>query len=351
MREILVIGGTGAQGLPVIKALSSSGKFSVRVITRDAKSTRAQEVAQLPNVSLVEGRQDNQEDLHRAFKGVYGAWVNTDGFTIGEKNELFYGCRAYEIARHHRVQHYVYACTDFALKHADWDENYHWGHNDAKGRVAEYILAQGQAGMKSSVLTTGPYMNMLWDGMFVPTQEPDGTFVWANPAKSGKIPLIALEDIGHYSLWLFNNLTESAGLNLKIATDEVSFADIAAAFTEVTGKKGVHRYVPLEEYLPTAEPFPNAPANFYAGPSAVTDESTMTWRQNFSAWWKYWGEGRAEHRDFTLLNRIHPNRISSLSDWMRMVNYDGQRKNVLKGVEDLKRAAAVMQQQQAGSSA
>ncbi|OJZ89042.1 hypothetical protein ASPFODRAFT_57810 [Aspergillus luchuensis CBS 106.47] len=311
MREILVIGGTGAQGLPVIKALSSSEKFSVR-------SARAQEVARLPNVSLnEEGRQDNQEDLHKAFNGIYGAWVNTDGFTIGEKNVLFYGCRAYEIARHHR--------------HADWDENYHWGHNDAKGRVADYILAQGQAGMKSSVLTTGPYMNMLWDGMFVPTQEPDRTSVWANPAKSGKIPLIALEVVGHDSLWLFKNLPESAGMNLKIATDEFSFADIAAAFTEVTGKKGVHRYVPLED--------------------AVTDESTMTWRQNFSAWWKYWGEGRAEHRDFTLLNRIHPNCISSLNDWIRMAKYNGLRKTVLKGVEDLKRSSAAMQQQQAASSA
>ncbi|GCB18977.1 NmrA-like family domain-containing protein 1 [Aspergillus awamori] len=345
MREVLVIGGTGAQGLPVVKALSSSEQFSVRVLTRDAKSARSLEIAKFPNVSLIEGRQDSQEDLHRAFKGVYGAWVNTDGFTLGEKNELFYGCRAYEIARYHGLQHYVYASADFALKHADWDENYHWGHNDAKGRVAEYILAQGQDQMKSSVLTTGPYMNMLWDGMFVPTKQPDGSFVWANPARSGKIPLIALEDIGHYSLWLFNNPQESAGLNLKIATEEVSFADIAATFTKVTGKKALHQYVPLQEYLPMAEPFPNAPANFAAGPGAVRDESTMTWRQNFSVWWRYWGEGRAEHRDFALLDRIHPHRIKSLGEWMNMVCYDGMPKSVLKGVEDLKRAAALMRQQ------
>lgn len=187
----------GPASLPAVRlpyliyhaALSSNKRFSVRVLTRDAKSARAQELAKLANVTLVEGRQDNQEDLHRALRGVYGAWVNTDGFTLGEKNELFYGCRAYEIARHEGVQHYVYACADFALKHANWDEQFHWGHNDAKGRVAEYILAQGQEGMKSSVLTTGPYMNMLWDGMFVPSQQPDGSYVWANPA-SVSLPLI-----------------------------------------------------------------------------------------------------------------------------------------------------------------
>jgi hypothetical protein len=80
------------------------------------------------------------------------------------------------------VQHYVYACTDYAVKDAGWDETYHWGHNDAKGRVGEFILAQGQEGMKSSLLTTGPYMEMLFDGMFVPEEDSDGSFVWSNPA-------------------------------------------------------------------------------------------------------------------------------------------------------------------------
>jgi len=36
--------------------------------------------------------------------------------------------------------------------------------------------------MKSSVFTVGPYMDMLFDGMFVPDIEADGTVVWWNPA-------------------------------------------------------------------------------------------------------------------------------------------------------------------------
>lgn len=152
------------------------------MLTRDTNSERAQELARLLNVTLIQGAQDNQKDLHRAFKGVWGAWVNTDGFTIGEKNELFYGIRAYEIARHERVQHYVYASTDYALKDANWDEKYHWGHNDSKGRVTEFILAQGQKGMLSSILTTGPYMDMLFGGIFMPEEQADGSFLWANPA-------------------------------------------------------------------------------------------------------------------------------------------------------------------------
>lgn len=67
--------------------------------------------------------------------------MNTNGFTIGEKNELFYSIRAHEITRHERVQHYVYASTDYAVKDANWNEKYQWGHNDTKGRVADFILA------------------------------------------------------------------------------------------------------------------------------------------------------------------------------------------------------------------
>lgn len=156
----------------------------MRVLTRNVESTRAKQVASLPNVTLIQGTQDNQQDLHKAFRGVYGAWVNTDGFTLGEKNELFYGFRAYEIARAEGVRHYVWANIEYALETAGFDEKYHCGHMDSKGRIGKFILAQGQEQMKSSLLSTGPYMEMLMDGLFVPTEQPDGSFLWANPATS-----------------------------------------------------------------------------------------------------------------------------------------------------------------------
>jgi hypothetical protein len=155
--------------------------------------------------------------------------------------------------------------------------------------------------------------------------------------------LIALDDVGPYSLWLFDNPQESAGMDLKVATDEVSFTDIAAVFTDVTGKKGVHKHLPLAEWLPIAEPFPDAPANFAAGPNIIRDEATMPWRENFSAWWRFWGEGMAEPRDARLLDRIHPTRVKSLGEWMKKVYYDGQPKTILKGVEDLKKQALLLQ--------
>ena len=106
-------------------ALSDSGRFSVRATTRDPQLRRMQELAKLPNVTCIAGSQDNQRDLYRAFEIVWTAWVNTDGFTIGDKNGTFYDIRAYEIARHEGVQHCVYAATDYAVSDANWNERYH----------------------------------------------------------------------------------------------------------------------------------------------------------------------------------------------------------------------------------
>lgn len=142
--------------------------------------------------------------------------------------------------------------------------------------------------------------------------------------------------MGFYSLWIFDNISESAGLDLAIATDQVNFTEIAETFTKVTGKKAAHVVIPLEEYLPLAEPYPNAWANWAAGPDVVRDESAMTWRENFSAWWRYWSEGYGMTRDMTLLDKIHPERIKSLEEWMRKINYDGKPRPVLKNIEDLR---------------
>lgn len=146
--------------------------------------------------------------------------------------------------------------------------------------------------------------------------------------------MIALDDVGIYSLWLFDTPSESAGLDLQVTTDEVSFDDIARIFTEVTGKHGIHKTVPFEAYAAVAEPYPGASVNWALGPDAVRDESVMSWRENFGGWWRYWGEGVTKPRDLALLDRIHPGRIKSLAEWMKQVGYDGKPRSVLKMVED-----------------
>lgn len=107
LTTILIIGATGAQGMPVVRALAQSGRYAVRAMTRSAESQPAKEIKSLPNVSLCVGDCLNVTDLKRAFKGVYGAFVNTNGYVTGEKGEIYWGIRIYEIAAESGITHFI----------------------------------------------------------------------------------------------------------------------------------------------------------------------------------------------------------------------------------------------------
>lgn len=63
------------------------------------------------------GAFDDFSSVQAAFEGVYGAFVNTDGFTVGEQKEIYAGIRIFEIAKMTKgVQHYVWSNLDYALK-------------------------------------------------------------------------------------------------------------------------------------------------------------------------------------------------------------------------------------------
>lgn len=83
--KIFIIGGTGAQGIPVIRGLVKDKKYSCLVLTRDKTSKRAQDLLALGNVELMEGSFGDEVTLRKGFNSCDGAFVNIDGFNTGEK--------------------------------------------------------------------------------------------------------------------------------------------------------------------------------------------------------------------------------------------------------------------------
>jgi uncharacterized protein YbjT (DUF2867 family) len=76
--KIFVVGGTGAQGLPVISALVADKKYSVRALSRDATSRRAKALLDLSNVEIIEGTFADEAALREGFRGCDGAYINID---------------------------------------------------------------------------------------------------------------------------------------------------------------------------------------------------------------------------------------------------------------------------------
>ena len=69
----------------------------------------------LPQWSL--GSFENFSAVLEALNGVYGAYVNTDGFTVGEARETYAGMRIFELAKQlGTLRHYIWSNLDYSTK-------------------------------------------------------------------------------------------------------------------------------------------------------------------------------------------------------------------------------------------
>ncbi|KAJ7723702.1 NAD-P-binding protein [Mycena olivaceomarginata] len=173
---ILVIGATGAQGQAVVDAL----------LAPDNQGARSFE---------------DLDSVARALDGAYGAWVNTDGFTVGEIKEIITG----------------------------FDPEYKVDHMDAKARVADWLRAQPSVASEDA---------LSWSiGLFDPLNvRADGTVVFAAPVANGQIPMIALKDLGWWARYTFDHRLETSGSELNITSECVGWDYLVETFTKVTGK-------------------------------------------------------------------------------------------------------------------
>jgi hypothetical protein len=108
-----------------------------RTQTRNTKSSQAQELVALPNVRLLSALDGYAvESPTQAFEGVELAFVNTDGFAVGEQAETYWGMRMFELATRGGVKHFVYSSLDAVYKNSGYDSKYYVGHYEGKSQVA-----------------------------------------------------------------------------------------------------------------------------------------------------------------------------------------------------------------------
>jgi hypothetical protein len=271
--------------------------------------------------------------LRAAFKGVDLAFVNTNSFALGIRSEIYWGIRIFDIAIESGVKHYVWSSLPNALELSGYDENYRVGHFEGKTKVTEWMRSQPQERMNWSVLTTGPYIDMLHE-LLRPVKEGD-EWVFKLPVADGAIPFVALEDIGASVKWILDHPEKSVGRNLHIAVEHASGEGIARAFTAVTGQPARYENISKEEWL---EKDTVGPHGFKLGaqnPDNNPDDSTLlTIGQNFGNWWNVYqksgGNKGILRVDYELLDKLLPNRLKSVEEWMRRENYTGERRKVIQ---------------------
>ncbi|EKG14379.1 NmrA-like protein [Macrophomina phaseolina MS6] len=322
--KIFVVGATGAQGIPVVQGLVKDKAYFVRALTRNPESSRAKSLLALGNVELVEGTFASEEDLREGFRGCDGAFVNIDGFNCGEKTEMFWAIRAYELAIEEGIKFFVYGNLDFVYKKSGYNPIFRTGHYDGKGRIAEWILQQTKQNgskMGAAIFTSGPYMEMtISKGTPMSPMVEDGVVTWRVPLGDGAVAHVALDDCAYYVRWLFDNPGRANGMDLEVAIDHIPYSELARAFEKVTGRPAKYVDTDMDTY------WLSGPMSFMAEMPAgynsdVRDPAAMSTRRNFTGFWTMWthsgGNRGVIQRNYALLDEIHPNRIKSAEQWLR----------------------------------
>lgn len=315
--RIFVIGATGAQGLPVVRGLVEDGRYSVLALTRDAGSARARSLDSLGNVAFLEGTFADEVVLREGLRACDGAFVNIDGFNAGEKTEMYWAIRCYEIALEEGIKFFVYGNLDYTLKKAGYRSSFRTGHYDGKGRIGEWILDRNRSNgdrMGAALFTTGPYIEMAFSAQTPMTPRiEDGVLTWRVPLGEGAVVHVSLEDCAYYVRWLFDNPGRTNGMDLEVAIEHMRYADLAAAFERVTGHPARYIDTDLDAYFAPLGAIADRPAGYNADPH---DKSTMSFRDNFTGFWNQWKRNIIT-RDYVLLDEIHPGRIRSAEQWIR----------------------------------
>jgi hypothetical protein len=131
--NILILGGAGAQNSYVAQELAKEG-HKVRILSRDVEKEEPKKLAALPGIEVVKGDTYDEEVLNSAFKGIESVFVNTNGFAIGEKSEIYWSIRIYEIALWAGVKHFIYITLPYVSKKSGFNPKFRVPFVDGKAK-------------------------------------------------------------------------------------------------------------------------------------------------------------------------------------------------------------------------
>jgi uncharacterized protein YbjT (DUF2867 family) len=254
-KVIAVVGATGAQGGGLARAIlaDSSGEFSVRAITRDPSSEKAQALAAL-GAEVVAGDVDDEASLEQAFAGAHGAFCVTFFWAhFTPELEITQAGNMARAAKAAGVKHVIWSTLEDTREFIPLSddrmptlgERYKVPHYDAKGE-ANHLFTD--AGVPVTLLQTSFYWdNFIYFGMG-PQRGEDGTLSLVLPIADGKVAGMASEDIGACAYGIFKGGAPFIGKTVSIAGEHLTGDQMAAAFSRALGEQVAFHAVTPEAY-------------------------------------------------------------------------------------------------------
>jgi len=302
-KVIAVVGATGAQGGGLVRAIlgDPGGGFTVRALTRDASSPKAQELARL-GAEVVSVDLDDPESVRRAFAGAYGAFCVTFFWEhFSPQRELAQAKTMAKAAKQAGLEHVIWSTLEDTRRWVPLDDDrmptlmgsYKVPHFDAKGEANQIFT---DLDVPTTFLLTSFYWdNLIFFGMG-PKRGDDGALSLALPMGDRKLPGIAAEDIGRCAYGIFKRGTALVGKTVGIAGEHLTGSDMASALGQALGHEVRYQAVPPEVFRRLGFPGAEDLGNMF--------QFKHDFEEEFCA-----------ARDIGLSRRLNPE-LQSFGDWL-----------------------------------
>ena len=242
-KTILVTGATGQQGGAVAHELLAKG-YHIRAMTRKPEGEKALALARL-GAEVIKGDLDDTASLEQAIKGAWGVFAVQNTWEAGVEKEEEQGKRIAPIAKKLGVQHYVYTSVGSAHRKTGIP------HFDNKWRVEETVR---QLGFPSyTIIRAAFFMENLASPWFKPGIDQGKLMIGMKPETT--LQMIAVQDVGKYGLWAFEQHRKLNGRAIDIAGDALTMPEAAKLISKAAGKKVEFVQVPIEEVRKASEDF------------------------------------------------------------------------------------------------
>ena len=228
-QNVLITGATGRQGGAVIKALiSSSSSLHLIALTRDPTSAAAQSL-QSKGVELVVGDLDDSEaiftTLAKPIWGVFSVQLGVDPKMTPAREEA-QGKGLVDAALRNHVSYFVYSGADLG----DPPRPTTVPQFQSKYNIEQHLK---KSGLKYTILQPVVFFENLTSD-FVGQVFAGALKYYIKPNQ--KVQFIATDDIGWFGAEAFTHPDRWVGKTIRLAGDELTFAENRKVFQKVTGK-------------------------------------------------------------------------------------------------------------------
>lgn len=231
--HILVTGATGHQGSAVLRHLKARG-HRLRALIRN-KASPAGKALQGQGVEVFQGNFEDADSLGRAAQLVDGAFLMGTPFEKGADGERREGIAAVDALHSADVPFILYSSVASAQQHTGIP------HFDSKFDVEHHLRSSGTP---FSIVAPVAFMENATAPYALPGLQHGQIGFGVPPDKPQQ--MVALDDLGAFDTFVFENATKFRGQRTEIASDQITGLREAEILSQRTGRPVQYQQIPIE---------------------------------------------------------------------------------------------------------